>query len=192
MGVFLEVDGLAELERREEWEKARRLLYRLWEQDRMNVRRLCRLSAECWCVLCEWDCWTHKPDLSPEPFKNTLIEATEFGIRHFSRDITFLWLSGYMISQFPYLFDHEHSDQSFSTWESTGKHMLRTAAGLKPDDVIASILYLGSSPGHTEAYRTERVRFQPFLDDAFPGDTLIEAYFRDILNEPSGEYDEAY
>ena len=70
--------------------------------------------------------------------------------------------------------------------------MLRTAAELQPDDPIAKILYLGSSSMDSAAYLAERIRFQPFLFAAFPGDTLIEAYFRDILSEPSSEHDEAH
>lgn len=180
--VFLEIDGLAALEQQEEWKKALKLLYELWHNDRMNVQKLCRFSSECWYVLSQWDYWMHASDLSMDQVKNDLIQATDFGIRYFENDAMFLWLSGYMISQFPFLFYNGNADEMFVRWEHIGKNMLRASVQIQPENSIAKILYWGSMPDCAEAYLAERRRFHPYLSAAFPGHTWIEEYFKDVLS----------
>ena len=190
--VFAVIDGLSELENDLKWEKARAMLYNLWEQDRENIELFLRLFSECWYLLCEWEVEEGTKGLSWDAFQNTLIECTTYGLEHFNQDIRFLWIGGYMISMFPYLFyrderDEDKSGALYLKWESKGMEMLGQAVKQKPCD-ISTVLYLGSFPRNEMSTTTEEVYREAtrsvcqHLNEYFPGISTIEQYFKEILN----------
>jgi len=178
---FSDVDSLAELESHEKWEEARCLLQKMWESDRLNSKKLIRLLSECWHVLSLWDCCIKTEELSYNVFQSTLIEYTEFGLRNFENDPYFLSVTGYMISLFPYLFYELGECDRYKEWENKGKEMLLKSKKLNPDDAIANILYLGTTPDFAK-YNEAKFSIAPSLVGYFPGETAIEIYFRDILS----------
>ena len=188
--VFVEVKGLLELERAEKWEEARALLYELWNADRENVDLFLRVFSECWYVLCEWDAVVDAKGLSWDIFQDTLIECTTYGLAHFGGDSRFLWVGGYMIKTFPYLFyrgegpDKENIAALNSKWESKGTEMSDKAARQEPNNLMAKLYSVGSyqftvANGKDE-YLEIKKRLVPLLGKYFPGDTAIEEYFRDM------------
>jgi hypothetical protein len=180
VGFFVDVDGLEELERAEKWDDARRLLLGIWEADSDDVAKLCRVFSECWYVLVEWDCCIDTDGLDPDEFKRTLIRVTTCGMARFGRDYRFLWLAGYMISLFPYLFFGGNSDALFLEWEKKGRDMMSLATDIRPGDAIARAVYLGSGKA-SRAYARAKSQPRPVLSHTFPGNTAIEEYFRDVL-----------
>lgn len=180
MGIFLDVYGLLELEQAEKWYEATEMLYNLWRKDKTNLGKLCRLISECWYVLSEWDC-IQKDDLSFDAFKKIMAETTQYGLVHFNSNPDFLWLIGYMISMFPFLFYEDGSDDLYIRWEKKGKEMLLRSTQLAPDNLIARVLCLGSQCESTE-YLSVKKRVALQLKDALPGQTAIELYFKDILS----------
>ena len=46
--IFIEVNGLLELEQTERKGEVKELLFNLWNTDKNNVAKLCRLISECW------------------------------------------------------------------------------------------------------------------------------------------------
>lgn len=46
--IFIEANGLLELEQAEKKGEAKELLFNLWNTDKNNVAKLCRLISECW------------------------------------------------------------------------------------------------------------------------------------------------
>ena len=198
MPFFIAVDGLAELENREKWEEARALLYRLWNADRENIDLFFRVFTECWYVLSDWGCMIGtKPDEDPSflIFVDTLIECTAYGLIHFNKDTRFLWIAGYMISMFPYLFykpdnDGPDSGELYLKWETKGTEMSILAYKQNPDDLIARIMYLGSIPisimTENEKKESNEIlrKLTPVLDEYFTDNTAIERHFKRILTDP--------
>lgn len=180
MGFFVDVDGLEELERAGKWDDARRLLLGIWEVDSDDVAKLCRLFSECWYVLTEWDCCINTGGLNQDEFRRTLIRVTTYGLARFSLDCRFLWMAGYMISLFPYLFFRGNSDAPFLEWEKKGREMMALAVDICPGDLIVRTVYLGSGKG-SRAYVRAKRQLRSVLSDIFPGNTAIEEYFRDVL-----------
>ena len=180
MAVFLDVHGLLELEQSEKWYEATHMLYSLWNKDRNNVDKLCRLISECWYVLSEWDC-IQSNGLSFDTFKKVLAEATQYGLKHFDSNPDFLWLTGYMISLFPYLFYEDDSRDSYIDWEQRGKEMLLRSTQLAPDNLIARVFWLGSQCESAE-YLAEKSRLALQLNNDLFGKTAIETYFNEILS----------
>jgi hypothetical protein len=190
---FIAINGLSKLEDHEKWGEARIMLYELWNADRDNIELLLRLFSECWYVLCEWGCIMKEDpsEYSSESpsyrvFKNTLIECATYGLTHFSRDSRFLWMAGYMISKFPYLF-YDNSDL-YLEWESKGLEMLALLCKQNPDDLMAKVVHLGSLPSSAanakKEYREAKRKLTPLLDDYFAGSTAIEQYFKEVLSDP--------
>jgi len=178
---FLAVDFLVELESQEKWEEACYLLQKIWEEDKLNSKKLVRLISECWHVLSLWDFGIKTEGLSFQIFQSMLMECTEFGLRNFENDPYFLCTTGYMISLFPHLFYEWRDGDRYAEWESKGKKMLLKSNRLNPDDVIAKILYLGITSNFTK-YNEAKALISSALVEYFPNETAIEVYFKDILN----------
>ena len=180
MRVFIELADLLELERAERWDDARKLLYDLWNSDKGNVKKLCRLIAECWYVLIEWDCCIQNQQLNYDTFQQTLMKAMEYGLSNCHDDATFLWMAGYTLSLSPHLFCKNGNDAAYAAWEQRGKRLLQSAVQLEPDNLIAKVFYLGTQT-ISEEYLTLKAQVAPCLEQLFPGDSAVEVYFKDVL-----------
>lgn len=182
MAFFIEINGLAKLENHQKWEKARTMLYELWNANRENLDLLLRLLSECWCVLYHWTDINNK-NLSYQAFKDTLVECITYGLTHFSKDFRFLWMGGYMISLSPDLFYDGDTDVLYPEWKSKGNEMLALLYRQNPNNLMAEVLYLGLHPVSVEynKYKEAKKRLIPLLDEYFTEDTGIERYFRSVL-----------
>jgi len=183
---FTNIEPLVYLEKQERWEKARELLYKKWINEKTHVNNLIRLLSECWYILTNWDNgMNNDPDLSFQTVHNTLIECTAFGLQRFANDQRFLCVAGYMISLFPYLFYANNPDNStdalYTEWEQKGIAMLQKAYEINPTDKVTKVLNLGNS-SNLSSYNEAKIALQPEIEDAFPGETAIELYFKDILS----------
>ena len=181
MNYFIYIDGLLSLEQHEKWEDVRKLLCRVWGNEKLNCDKAIRLISECWYILSEWDSYIDNKNLSYQAFQNTLIECTEFSMQNFKDNARFLCVAGYMISLFPYLFFVGNADVLYLEWEQKGIGMLRRAYELNPNDKVAEILSLGQTLALSE-YKKIKMSIQNELTTFFPGETVIERYFRDILS----------
>ena len=185
MIYFIHVEHLLELEKQEEWEAIRVLLFEKWKYNPISVEILVRLLSECWYILSEWDYSFHNKGLSFLTFQNTLIECTEFGIKNFITHSRFLCIAGYMISMSPYLFYADNkmhnSDLLYAEWEKKGLEMLRRSCVIGPADSVAKVLSLGSTSNLSD-YNEAKKTLHPELSAIFPGETVIELYFKDVLS----------
>lgn len=181
MQVFIEAEGLLELEQAQKWNSAKELLYNLWNEDKSNVSKLNRLISECWYVLAEWDCSIKSKALSFDAFKEVLVDAIQYGLAHFRNNAEFLWISGYMISLFPELFYDGKDGVSLNDWAQKGVDILLLANQIESDNLIAKVLYLGTHAPSDE-YEVCKAQLAPYLNQLFPGHTAIEAYFKDVLS----------
>lgn len=127
-----------------------------------------------------WDCFARSKALPFDAFKNILVEAAQYGLAHFTSNADFLWISGYMISLFPYLFYEGDDGISFAEWEQKGVDMLLVANQIDASNRIAKVLYLGTQDASDE-YAAAKAQLTPYLNQLFPGHTSIEEYFKDVL-----------
>ena len=97
-----------------------------------------------------------------------------------------------MIGLFPYLFYHSEGleqqdwEALYLKWESKGNEMSDKAARQEPNNLLAKLNFVGSyqfvtASGNDEYLETKK-RLAPFLGKYFPGDTIIEEYFREIYS----------
>jgi hypothetical protein len=192
VAFFIEVNGLSELEDQEKWEEARALLYGLWDADRENLDLFLRLFSECWYVLYKWGCIMDKdPSESPSyrAFRDNLIECAAYGLTHFNKDTRFLWMAGYMIVMYPFVFydvknDKPKSSTLFLEWESKGQDMLDLSYKQNPNDLMAKFarLHYCSRPISAEISAADEAKEYRGVNrnfgDYFTGSTAVERYFK--------------
>jgi len=181
MSFFLKIECLDEIEHQHKWELAVETLYNLWHEDMGNVSKLCRLISECWIILSKSE---SEFVLSTESFKSIkekLINCTNRGLNSFSKEPSFLWLCGYMMTLFPYLFYDDSKDDLYSSVEKIGGELLCRAKTLEPENYLYKVSYLGVGEFNDEYVRT-RKKLQKVLNDIFPDNTMIEEYFREVFS----------
>ena len=183
--IFCEIEKLIELEKLEKWEDIRVMLLEKWNQNRKDIDIFLRLVTECWHILSLWDCCIQTCGLSEQKFRETLIEATLFGLIEFSLDIRFLTVVGYMMSVLPYLFLSSSDEDGYSEWAQKGKEMLRLAYERAPDDLLVKTLWLGTVDCE-DKYAETKQQLSSMLDALFPNETIVEQYFKDILKPWGG------
>lgn len=180
MRVFIEIENLEQLEEEQQWDIARKTLFQLWKEDKDNVDKAIRLIAECWRIQSLWDCCINDEGLKYEDFQDVLIEVTEYGLKHFTDNINFLIVVGYMTNIIPYLFYKENKGEYFIEWENKGKSMLQKAYHLSQNNILAKVLFYGSINDVMKGNKAKE-EIKPILVDLFPGNTSIEQYFREML-----------
>jgi hypothetical protein len=180
---FSSVDYLSEMEKVEQWESIRALLYEQWTNEKDNLEKLLRLASECWLIMTDWDCCINNEEIDYDLLKSNLIETYSYGIEHFEDNTKLLCLFGYMISLFPYFFyiKNDPDGKEFLFYESKGKEMLEKAHQYDKGNLLVKVFYLGSSNRHIKKYKKAREDLKPHLLELFPGDTAIEQYFKDGL-----------
>ena len=62
-----------------------------------------------------------------------------------------------------------------------GKEMLERAHQGAPNDIFAKVLFLGNTDRERE-FITEKSKSRHLLSEIFPGNSEIEQYFKNILN----------
>lgn len=180
MSVFIPVEGLLNLEQSHKWNEAITLLHNYWLTDQSNSRVACRLIAECWYVLSNWDLYA-KEDMSFDFIKNIMIYTTQYGLDHY-KDVDFLWVVGYMMALFPFLFHNEQQETTDAFCQSKGKSLLKKASKIDPNNKIANLLYIGAQEDSFAEYKSRRSCLNEVVENAFPGATAVEQYFREIVS----------
>lgn len=181
MPFFLEIEGLNKIEHQHRWELAVETLFNLWHEDVGNVNKLCRLIAECWIILSTSE---RESVLSAESFKSIkgkLIDCTNYGLSTFEKESSLLWLCGYMMSLLPYLFYDNSKGDLYLSVERKGGELLCRAKTLEPENCLYKVTYLGIGK-MTDEYVETRQKLQKVLSDFFPGNTMIEEYFREVFS----------
>ena len=181
MSFFLKIEGLSEIEHQHKWKLAIETLFNLWHEDMENVNKLCRLIAECWIILSTSE---REFVLSAESFKSVkekLIDCTNYGLSNFENESSLLWLCGYMMSLFPYLFYDNSKNDLYLSVEKIGYELLRRAKTLEPENYLYEVTYLGINEMNDEYIET-RKKLQKVLNGFFPGNTMIEEYFREVFS----------
>jgi hypothetical protein len=165
-----------ELEAAGKYKAAMDYMAAVWKEEPLNLKVFLRLSFLSWYVAAEWGALT-KTDLAEEhleEFEQLLKELTAFGFNHFQEETDFLWLFGYMISMFPYLFDQE---------EEAGSRMIETARKLQPEDPVIHLVYLQNC--NRKITHPEHVKIQKaasrVLGSTFDGNGEMQRYFKEIL-----------
>lgn len=177
---FMPVQDLVKLEKQQDWELARAVLYQIWEEDKENADKLIRVLSECWYVLSLWDCCIETDNLSYSVFQGTLRECMEFGEEKFQDNTKFLCITGYMLSLLPHLFYNSEPGFLYEKWEEKGREMLQKACESDNSDVVAKVLYYGGI-SFRGAYCQGKVDIASVVEDIFPEQTAIEQYFKEIL-----------
>jgi hypothetical protein len=176
MEVFKINQQLERFELHQDWEGARKLVYDNWISDKNDLEKLLRVGTECWYVITFWDRITTE-NLFKENFARNLIEAKNHGISVFSSSDQFNWIFGYMINLFPYWF--YDFDGDIYKWEKLGKNMIRLACKLNPENAIAKMLSISEK---NKEYKKVRQKVSANINQYFPGNTVIECYFRNVLS----------
>lgn len=181
MSFFLKIESLNEIEHQHKWELAVETLFNLWHEDMGNVSKLCRLIAECWIILSTSG---REFVLSTESFKSIkekLIDCTNYGLSNFRKESSFIWLCGYMMTLFPYLFYDDSTDDLYSSVERMGCELLCRAKTLEPENYLYKVSYLGIGE-YNDEYVITKQKLQKVLNEIFPDNTMIEEYFREVFS----------
>jgi len=180
MKIFNEDKYLEQLEKEEKWKDIKKYLYEKWKNNKEDIDTTLRLGTECWNILEMWDYCINNDGLNYEDFQDALIEVTEYGLKHFTDNIKFLTVVGYMTNMLPYLFYKENKEEYFTEWENKGRSMLQKAYHLSQNNILAKVLFYGSINDVMKGNEAKE-EIKPILADLFPGNTSIEQYFREML-----------
>lgn len=176
---FIFIKGLSELEHNGDYDGAIRYLYSLWKHSVNDLGIMRRLIGECWIVLCE----LYRYKLNKFIAKDVLIEVTEYALKMYPKDIVLNWQIGYMMSLFPDFFIKFDVSDKYLEFEKKGIEMLRFAYMSEPNNLVFKKSYLGSfiSSLKSEEYAEVCEDIKGFIKGLFNGDTEIERYFKEVL-----------
>lgn len=195
MRYLVEIPGLVELEQAEKWEEIRVMLLNSWEEDPSNPDKLYWLIAECWMVLVNWNivvCGDIPVDTGEhsalyKTFSRTLIHAADYSLEHCMTQ-KIACLMGYMMHLFSFMFYGYSNDNASAAKEDAlseqGSELLKWSVLQNPDDLVAKVLSLRlESASQTPDYVQAFAQIQSSLDNLFPGETMVEQYFKGILTD---------
>lgn len=177
--MFLNIERLSEMEKLEKWEEIRVFLLGSWKKEKNNIDLAIRLGTECWYILSLWDCYINNENLVWDNFQDSLIEVTNYGLKNYNDDVSFLCIFGYMISILPYLFYKEDLDKEYEKWEEKGRQMIKIAHQKNPNHQLVKVMYLAMT-NNVKGYKKARIELLLHLPELFPGNSYIEEYFKDI------------
>ncbi|MGI2326785.1 hypothetical protein [Planococcus sp. YIM B11945] len=165
-----------ELEAAGKYKAALDIMTAMWKEEPLNLKVFLRLGFLSWYVIAEWGVLgdTNLEEAHFEELERLLKELTAFGFTEFNEEAEFLWLFGYMISLFPYLFDTE---------EELGNRMINAAHNLKPEDPVIHLIYLKSFTWEIatpEQFNVQKAAGR-VLAAAFEGNGEIQRYFKEVL-----------
>lgn len=162
------------LEKNSEWDEAKALLMKNWNQNPYESQVAIRLGFFCWYVLTE-EVSLEGNYINFEELETVLRQVTNFGLSNFMKNEEFLWCFGYMISLFPYYFGE------YELWLEKGNSMLRSAYELNPNEQVYKYTYLASySTLEGKSLETEFQKLQCVLEDRFQGVGVLSEYFKSV------------
>ncbi|WP_341226947.1 hypothetical protein [uncultured Arcticibacterium sp.] len=106
-----------------------------------------------------------------------LEQISNDGIKKYSQIAEGLFVLGYTINLFPYLFGE------YVEWEQKGKEMMVGAANLEPNNIIYSMVVLGLGveiQGNLN-YKMVCKKAAPIVNDKFSSNGLLNSYFKAVL-----------
>ena len=108
-----------------------------------------------------------------------LLTLTKFGIENYSNNPEALFVMGYTVSVYPYIFPE------LQNWEDCGRSMLEKASNLVPLDDIYKLAYLGSHSYNEPEYNALCKQTTGQVKSRFRGNGLLNSYFIDVLDRAS-------
>ena len=179
--------AVSELERREDWNAAVRLVYDKWAQNPTNLCDLLAAGTHMWYTLLLIDEAKSNPfppaSGAEMPFSDDimvrLMEITRYGFDHFSASACFNAFFGYMMKVMPYFFIDYHGD--YNGWYDKGIEMMKNAYRLSPQDLLAKAMYYEAMEDDAE-YRSVCRQIWSGLTPEEWGNSLVQQYFFRILN----------
>lgn len=182
--IFKTVDNLSTLEEKNEWNRARELLYDLWQAQKYDVGINFRLISECWIVLSDHGCTIELDDETYELFLRTLNTATTFWINNYDCIEIYSSMLGEMITLFPeFFYNDENDDINYPIWNGIGNNLITTSYEKYSNNEIVCMIYFGSfgvnSKFH-QKYEEMRELVASHINDYFTYDTEIERYFIEV------------
>lgn len=180
MRFFIEIPNLEEMERSQDWQKIHNYLLLLWQKDSKNAELIIRLVSECWIIL-EQNVIERQDEIFD--FIKTIMQCYEKSLDlKYNSKLTFLF--GYFMSLTPFYFYNapDIDGKKYEEYELKGKILLEKAYKSSPNELIYKVAYLGSLSKPTKDYKQARQQLKMCLSNLFPGNTLIEEYFKDIFS----------
>ncbi len=113
-------------------------------------------------------------------FNNLPLELRQIGndgIKKYSQSAEGLFVLGYTINLFPYLFGE------FGEWEQKGKKKMLSAANLEPNNIIYSmvVLALGEEINGNLNYKIACKKAAPIVIARYSSNGLLNSYFKSVL-----------
>lgn len=209
--VFSDIPEVNLLEKREQWYDACALLYKRWKIDEKNMDVILRLLWECWYLDVEDLCFVHFTMEETEKVHRMFQEAYCYGEQFFWNDGKYMWMTGFMLSVCAFLmYDFTRYQEELLTSgieipdlaDMEAEYRLQHADGI-PYEIKMAEQGREKLPA-TEAKRKKKLfgkkkltpaeqrekeeieetirRVNKRIEEYFPGDSLIDKYFREIYS----------
>lgn len=174
--LFQEIPNLTGLEQKHKYNATLKLLNDLWSEDEDNLDLILRLASQCWYYLTNENITITSDECNFIFCKKMLIKITDYVIqKDYIENPTCAWFFGYAMTMFPFFFYEENDDQKYLFIESLGKNLCRKVLTNETSTIVMK--YIVSQHMNNEDNSTIT---NEDLNIAFPGNSLIEEYFKDI------------
>lgn len=174
--LFQEIPNLTGLEQKHKYNETLKLLSDLWSKDEDNLDLILRLSSQCWYYLTNENITITNDECNFIFCKKMLIKITDYVIqKDYIENPTCAWFFGYAMTLFPFCFYEENDDQKYLFIESLGKNLCRKVLTNETSTIVMK--YIVSQHMNNEDNSTIT---NEDLNIAFPGNSLIEEYFKEI------------
>lgn len=173
-------DEVDEMEAKNYFKAAIFHMREVWLNEPGNLKVFLRLSFLSWHVVVEWPTFDES-DLEEEDHTECVMllrSLLNYGQNHFQESADFQWLFGYMMYLFPFYFGSD-----FDQMEGTAKEMLKKAYILRPEDAILKMTYFENRDNYKKNHEYHYLcnEVTSTLSERFPGNGVLEKYFREVL-----------
>lgn len=173
-------------EESEDWVSATEYVFRDWENDPMNIRKLLCAGTELWYGMLVIDYYKYSPTRSPnlllpqyDELERRLNNVTKCGFDYFLDCPEFNAYFGYMIKCMPYYFFD--CDGKYDDWQKKGIDMIKYAHTLRPlNPFLTAMFYLVQEQDESFIDSCRELWHQVTPDKW--GNTQVQQYFFRILD----------
>lgn len=174
--LFQEIPNLTILEQKHKYNGTLKLLNDLWSKDEDNLDLILRLASQCWYYLTNENITITSDECNFIFCKKMLIKITDYVIqKNYIENPTCAWFFGYSMTLFPFFFYEENDDQKYLFIESLGKTLCKKVKTNETSTIAMKYIALQCMNNEEKTTITNED-----LNIAFPGNSLIEEYFKDI------------
>lgn len=183
--MFIEIEGLYELEKAKKWGQAIALLNKKWCENKENADILLRLATESWYIMSNWEVLDlNNSEVNFEDVQKILMQTYNYFMQNHINNNKCLAMFGYMVNLFPNYFyaDYDKNGELFLMYEKKGKDMINLAYKNEPQNTLFRLLYLRI--GNKKLGKNESALnsdFKNAIQKLFPQNTEVEEYFREVL-----------